>query len=223
MTVPNDAVLAEYRSVRAEIEQLNGQLFAAWSAALTLDMTILGWFFTRDDPSRYFLIPTVGNILLFLAAIIVLNRNRLAHRLAYFQRYLIEPRVPDICWARVYFRYRDLTQPSKAFSERLADSAVNLLVFAATINVVILWIFGVVPYVPGQRVQFTWRLVNVAVAITFLWLPLYLRRVMTDYRAIERAMLKISEETGLTTATTTDKTSATEVPGSRPPVSGNSS
>jgi hypothetical protein len=227
MTVPNDAVLAEYRSVRSEIEQLNGQLFLAWSAALTLDMTILGWFFTRDNPSRYFLIPTIGNIILFLAAILVLNRNRLSHRLAYFQRYFIERRVPDICWARVYFRYRELYPTNSSFSERLADSAVYVLVFAALINVVVLFIFGIGPYVPGQHVQFIWRLVNVAVAIAFVCFFYPLQRVMIDYSAIERAMLTISEETGLTTATATDggldNTSATEVPGSRPPVSGNSS
>jgi len=194
--------------VRAEIEQLNGQIFAVLSTALTVDITILGWFFTRNDPSSYFVIPTIGIILLFFGSVLLLNRNRLAHRLALFQKYFIEPRAPDICWGRVYFKYRieyekqDQGIPKiSTISERLADSAVYVLLFAAGINLVVLIGFGVGPYVPHQRVQFTWRLVNLAVAITFFCLPLWLRRVMSDYSAIEATMQKIARQSGLKSAT----------------------
>lgn len=91
--MPNDAALAEHRSVRAEIEQLNGQLFTVLSTALTLDITILGSFFTREDPSKYFVIRTIGIILLFFGSVLLLTRNRLAHRVAFFQKYFIEPRT----------------------------------------------------------------------------------------------------------------------------------
>jgi hypothetical protein len=84
--VANDAILAEYRSVRAEIEQLNGQLFAVLTTVLIIDITILGWFFTRDEPANYYMIPTIGILMLFFGSLVLLNRNRLSHRLALFQK-----------------------------------------------------------------------------------------------------------------------------------------
>jgi hypothetical protein len=98
--VPNDAILAEYRSVRAEIEQLNGQLFAVLTAVLIIDITILGWFFTRDKPANYYWIPTIGILMLFFGSLPMFNRNILSHRLALFQKYFIEPRVRDVCWGK---------------------------------------------------------------------------------------------------------------------------
>ena len=102
---PNiDAILAEYRAVRDEILQLNGQLFAVLGSSLTLNVAILGWLFTRTDPARFFGLPTVGILMLFVGNSILLNRNRLAHRLALFQKYFIETRLPDICWGPCVLR-----------------------------------------------------------------------------------------------------------------------
>jgi hypothetical protein len=79
----------------------------------------------------------------------------------------------------------------------LADSAVYMLVFAACINLTVLIGFGIGPIVWHQRVQITWRLVNLAVAITFTFLPLWFLKVMTDYSAIEATMKKLANESGL--------------------------
>ena len=76
-----DAALAEYASVRSEIQQLNGQMFAILSSSIAGNIAILGWFFAKDHRSDFYFLPTVGIFLLFWGNFILLNRNRLAHRL----------------------------------------------------------------------------------------------------------------------------------------------
>jgi hypothetical protein len=95
---------------------------------------------------------------------------------------------------RVYFKYREYERQDQGgsiskisrMSERLADFPVYILVSAA-----------VKPCVPNRRVQFTWRIVNLLVATTFTFLPLYIRHVMTNYGAIEAIMQRIARESGL--------------------------
>jgi len=76
-----------------------------------------------------------------LGSLVLVNRNRLAHRLALFQRYFLESRVPDLLWARVYFAYRRC-YPSKskvrAFEERLGESGASVLLIASVLNIAIL-------------------------------------------------------------------------------------
>jgi hypothetical protein len=60
--VANEAALAEYKTIRSEIEQLNGQIFATLSSSLALNLTILGWFFEKAPTS--FVLPTIGIALL---------------------------------------------------------------------------------------------------------------------------------------------------------------
>lgn len=139
----NEAVLAEYKAVRSEIEQLNGQGFATIGSSLGLNLTILVWFFGRA-PTTYAL-PTIGIVLLFFGSLVLVNRIRLAHRLAYFQKYFIETRVPDICWARVYFEYRAEYKKKGIIlaniEERLAESGARILFFASALNIAILIYF----------------------------------------------------------------------------------
>jgi tripartite-type tricarboxylate transporter receptor subunit TctC len=97
----SDAILAEYKSVRSEIEQLNGQIFLVFGSSLTANLTILGWFFTQQPPKPYILV--IGVAVLFFGSLILLIRNRVAHRLALFQRYFIETKIPEIRWSRIYF------------------------------------------------------------------------------------------------------------------------
>ena len=198
---PNiDAILAEYRAVRDEILQLNGQLFAVLGSSLTLNVAILGWLFTRTDPARFFGLPTVGILMLFVGNSILLNRNRLAHRLALFQKYFIETRLPDICWGRVYFEYRN-QYPAFGFSrwaERLADSGTYVLLSASGVNLVIVLVFGLSPLLGSSPTQIDLlQSTNFAGASVLVVAQECFRRILTDYRPVEVAMCKIARKTGL--------------------------
>jgi len=197
-----DAVLAEYASIRSEIQQLNGQVFAVLSSSLAANIAVLGWFFGKDNPHEFFPLPTVGILLLLGGTIILLNRNRLAHRLALFQKYFIESRIPDICWGRVYFEYRNRYPRSNLvprLAERLAESGADVLLATSVINVCVIIFVGLRPFFEaGSTVIDWWQVANFVIALVLLSLQLCFGRVMTDYRAIDVTMRRIANKCGLT-------------------------
>ncbi len=200
--MPNDAVLAEYRSVRGEIEQLNSQVFAVLSSSLAVNITVLGWFFVKDNSSRAYAIPTIGVLLLFFGSIILLNRNLLAHRLAFFQEYFIESRIPDICWARVYSEYRT-RYPAHGVrhkvAERLSESGSYVLLAASAINVVVLIVWGLWPCIEyGSKKIDRWQVANVIIACVLLAFQFLLGRVMTKYSDLRVRMHDLAKGSGLT-------------------------
>lgn len=179
-----DVILAEYRSVRDEIMQLNGQLFTVIGSSLTLNVAVLGWLFARDEPAEFFGFPTVRIFILFVGNSILLNRNRVAHRLALFQKYFIETRLPAICWGRVYFEYRKYYQGGRfgPWAERLADSGTYVLFSASVINLVILLYFGFSPLFESSPTQIDWfQSINFVVAAAFVGAQDCFRRYMTHY------------------------------------------
>jgi hypothetical protein len=198
----NDAVLAEYRSVRNEIEQANGQVFTVLSSSLALNMVVLGWLFGKERSSEFFALPTIGILLLLCGTIILLNRNRGAHRLAYFQKYFIESRIPDICWARIYFEYRvryPIAGFDTGFAERLAESGAYVLIAAGMVNIVILAILGLLPLVKSGSTDIDWvQVANFAIALVLIGLQIRFVRVMVDYRPIDATIRRLAEQTGLT-------------------------
>jgi hypothetical protein len=197
-----DAVLAEYRSVRNEIEQLNGQVFAVLSSSLALNVAVLGWLFGKERSSEFFALPTVGILFLLCGTIILLNRNRLAHRLAFFQKYFIESRIPDICWGRVYFEYRECYPTAGFFTrcaERLAESGAYVLIAAGTVNIGILVILGLRPLFGSAPTDIDWvQVVNFAIALLLLSLQICFKRMMTEYRPIDATMQRLAKQSGLT-------------------------
>jgi len=207
--VNGEAVLAEYSAVRAEIEQLNGQIFSVLSGSLALDLSVLGWLFggPGDPRARYFL-PTVGILFLMAGNYILLNRNRGAHRLALFQKHFVEPRLPDICWGRVYFEYRTrYSETSKTWAkkrlesmaERLANSGSWVLVGASALNIVILAILGLAPYFASSpAVVDRAQLANFVVASALVASEVFLLPFMTDYKKVEEIMKGLAKEAGLT-------------------------
>jgi hypothetical protein len=197
-----DAVLAEYRSVRNEIEQLNGQVFTVLSSSLALNVAVLGWMFGKERSPEFFILPTVGILLLLCGTIILLNRNRLSHRLALFQQYFIESRMPDICWGRVYFEYRELYPKAgfvTGFTERVAESGANVLIAAGLVNVCILVILGLRPFFESAPTDIDWvQVANFAIALVLVGLQICFARIMTNYRAIDVTMRRLAEQSGLT-------------------------
>lgn len=223
-----EAQLAEYSAVRAEIEQLNGQIFSVLSGSLALDVSILGWLFgEHGNPRVPYLLPTVGILFLMAGNYILLNRNRLAHRLALFQKYFVESRQPAICWARVGSQYRIRYSKDAgrfaSFVERLADSGSWVLFGASVLNILVLlllpyltssgaavdrvqlgnFIHSVLDYSPraaDSRIVVDWpQFVNLLVASAFAASELFLLGVMRNYERVECTMRQLADEAGLLT------------------------
>jgi hypothetical protein len=213
MNEPDDAILAEYDAVRHEISQLNGQVFTVMGSALTLNTTALGWYF-KDNVEKYY-VPTIGILFLFFGTIILLNRDRMAHRLALFQRYFIEPRAPQICWGRVYFAYREhyrqKQEPKKTFlieiTERLSGSGAFVLAAASAMNVCVLIYWGVRPCWEAGAVDVDWgQVCNLVVAGVLVALQFIFKRIMTNYEPIKRTLHAIANDCGLAPAEPTPVT-----------------
>ena len=86
----------EYIALRAEILQLNSQAFTLAGGSLTL-FTILGFGLSMSklielDP----FVPFVGIVILIAANILIGHKIRVAHRLAFYQKYFIEPKMPGV-------------------------------------------------------------------------------------------------------------------------------
>ncbi len=190
------AVLAEYAAMRAEVLQLNSQIVAIFTGTLTLDVSVLGWMFVKDAPQSYWVLPTVGIFFLSLGSVVLTNRLRLAHRIGMFQKHFIEPKLPDIQWATVYFRYRELLQQkgdASTWGERLTESW--FLLGVGGVNLVILAVVGLEPYFTNPHaVPDPWKIGNFAAACTLLGIGIWLRRKFRDYRISDEAMKAIASE-----------------------------
>ena len=215
-----DAVLAEYAAVRREIEQLNREIFLIMSASLSLDFVALGWLFnSRVDFQFRYVIVTIAILSLATGDFMLLTRNRLAHRLALFQKYFIESRLSDICWGRVYFAYRSKYGKASEWGERLARSASYTLFTAISLNIVallILWLrpmfilLGFWPTITalilhGLRPAFTvgnisidgLQTANFTFAVLLLIFDLWMRRALEDHTKVDSTMKALAEEWGL--------------------------
>jgi len=196
-----EAIISEYANVRAEILQLNGQIFTILTGSLALNLTILGWMFSKDDPSKYLYLPTIGVITLFVGCLMLLNRNRLAHRLAIFQKEFIENRIPDICWGRVYFQYRDeyskqekglFSSRFSSWSERIAESGVYVLSVIQFVNLIIFVLYAILPWITSGSTKADWlKVANLLVMVIVLIIEYVVAKRMTDYSAIFKAMNKV--------------------------------
>jgi len=189
MPLDTNAILSEFSATRNEILQLNGQIFVAFSSALALNATILGWLFSKEIPADHLYLATVGAFVLLLGNMLSLNRNRLAHRLAYFQRFFIEKKLPEIQWARAYFEYRDIFKDNKtkhhwfvALSERIAECGTALVVSLQILNIVIVIVLAVGSGYPIKMVF------PVLLCVVFIIATRLIGRAMIDYKAIEKAM-----------------------------------
>jgi hypothetical protein len=195
-----DEVLAEYGAMRAEVLQLNSQIITIFVGTLTLDISVLGWFFANDDLGAFYVLPTIGVFFLVLGSTVLTNRLRLAHRLGMFQKYFIEPRLPGITWATVYFRYREQLRLKKGVStwgERLTES--GFLLGVGLINLGILAFNGLRPYWTAKAVTVdSLQTLNFVAACTLIGIGWFLRRQFRDYSVTDQTMRQISEERGLT-------------------------
>lgn len=181
-----DAIIAEYSAIRDEILQLNNQIFVAFTSSLGLNATVLGWMFSKNNPVDHIHLIAIGAFVLLLGNALSLNKNRLAHRLAYYQKFFIEERLPDIQWARAYFNYRDVYQKRKnhqehdvliSLPERIAESSTLLIVSVQILNAVVAVIFW------EPRAWIVGGLCGVFALINSL-----IDRALTDYKEIREAM-----------------------------------
>lgn len=190
------AIIAEYSSIRTEILQLNDQAFKSLMGSIALDITVLSWMFSREDPSQYFSMPAIGVFILFAGVLVLLNRNRLAHRLAIFQKIFIEPRIPDICWARVYFQYREehAKKHSGWFSswgERIAESGGNTILIIQIVNLLVFLYYGIIPWFQFVLTEIDYRRVICFLGIIcIIAFQRGVQRKLTDYSCIHEAMIE---------------------------------
>jgi hypothetical protein len=198
-----DAIVAEYANIRAEILQLNGQIFTILTGSLALNVTILGWMFSKDDPSKYLYLPTIGVIVMFVACILLLNRYRLSHRLAIFQKVFIESRIPDICWARVSLQYRDeYSKHDKtcfsSWGERIAESGVYTLSIIQLVNLIIFVVYAILPwFTEASRVIDWFKVFNLLIILFLFGIQYQVQKKMTDYNSIQKAMKEIFKKSTL--------------------------
>jgi len=135
----NDLKIAEYNAIRNEILQLNSQIYNTFYGTILFVVTVFGWYYKNNLESSImlylflFLILLIGNI-------VVINRNRLAHRLALVIRYFIEEKNTDLQWSTVYFEYRKLKKERFDFIyERLADIILSIFLLITFILLVFLY------------------------------------------------------------------------------------
>jgi hypothetical protein len=196
-----DPVLAEYAAVRREIEQLNKEIFLIMSASLSLDFVALGWLFnSRVEFHFSYVILTIATLSLVTGDFLLLARNRSAHRLALFQKYFIEPRLPEIYWGRVYFEYRSEYKKDKGgeWGERLALSASNVLLAAILLNVAALLLIGLRPrFTSDQVVADSLQIGNFVFAVLLLVVDLCNRRVLEDPNKMKSTMEAVAKKWGL--------------------------
>jgi hypothetical protein len=193
-TDEREAMLAEYSAMRAEVLQLNSQIVTIFAGTLTLDVSVLGWMFVKDVPQSYWVFPTVGIFFLALGSVVITNRLRLAHRIGMFQKHFIEPRLPGIQWASVYFEYRELLRQdggASTWGERLTESW--FLLGVGFVNLLILAFNGLGPYFANPRVVIDrWKLANFVAACALLAIGFWLRHTFRNYTVSDDAMTKIA-------------------------------
>lgn len=117
-----DNIREEYIALRAEILQLNSQAFALVSGSLTINFTILGFGLSKTklieiDP----LIPFFGALVLVTANILIAHKVRVAHRLALYQKYFIEPNMPGIRWAKVGYMFREYFKKKQGILSEMTE------------------------------------------------------------------------------------------------------
>jgi len=185
-----NCILAEYTEIRKEILQLNNQIFLVLTSIIGINFTIISWIFLRrlEDVS---LIPLVlGSAILLIGNLIILNSNRLAHRLAYYQKYFIENKLKEIRWAHAYDQYRKFFQKdySKysikiATAERIAESNTEILAILQVINGII----GFFVYCSDNAFYIFLCCVVLGAANCFF------DRILTQYNEIENAIKSASK------------------------------
>ena len=142
MCKPN--IREEFSTIRDEILQLNSQAFALVGGSLTINFTIIGFGINKHgtkniDP----MLPFIGILLLVASNILIAHKIRMAHRLALFIKYYIEPSLEGIKWADVYFDYRKKFNLEhnwfvRHIAERFVDTQTSVLCIAQFVNVLIL-------------------------------------------------------------------------------------
>jgi hypothetical protein len=178
----DNAILSEYKSIRDEINQLNTQIITAFSFVLSGNLIILGWMFSKENSQDYLYLLIISFILLIFGNIIIISRNRLAHRLALFQKYFIETRLTDIYWARVYFDYRETYKKSSMcyfiinIFERLSDVFCWFLNILSLLNLIIIFLYNI-----NCKLQWFVFLVGLSVFIVQLLMNILINR----YKKIE--------------------------------------
>jgi hypothetical protein len=139
---PEEQLLEEYKSIRSEIQQLNGEAFTIVTGSLTANLALLGVAHAAHPPvrsrSQY-----LAFFALFIGTVFIAHKIRMAHRLGLFLKIFVQPNLEGIQWPGVYFSYRllfDAQRSSKyeLLLERFANVQTAVLFGFQILNLVVL-------------------------------------------------------------------------------------
>jgi hypothetical protein len=187
MSQPGDQVMfEEYSRTREEIDQLNGQAFATLTGSLAVSLAILGAFFTSTRPREELVaLPFLAFLALAVGSLVLAHKIRMAHRLALFLKYFVQPTIPQLKWPDTYFKFRELFKHKHpgllaSFPERFVEVQNSALVAAQ---------FAAI----GFTVYFGSRWLAGASGI-ILFVQLVLLRRINDYDAMEAVFKSMTQE-----------------------------
>lgn len=141
---PEEQLLEEYKSIRSEIQQLNGEAFTIVTGSLAANLALLGVAFSSSrSPESLKLVPLLGFFALFIGTVFIAHKIRMAHRLGLFLKIFVQPNLDGIQWPGVYFSYRLLfdAQRSRKYElllERFANVQTAVLFGFQILNLVVL-------------------------------------------------------------------------------------
>jgi hypothetical protein len=197
----NSAIISEYNNIRAEILNLNEQFLKILIGSVGINLTILGWLFSnKDQGENIFSLLTICVFILFFSCMLLVNRDRLAHRLAIFQELFIEKRIPAISWGRVYPQYKDAfgNNWKSLLVERFAKSGVITLILLQVLYVIIFIYYAIMPWFKYNSKQIdVFKLTLFILMIIFFVLTCIVSKLTgkkSSYEDIRIAMMKCKVE-----------------------------
>ena len=179
----------EYIALRAEILQLNSQAFTLVGGSLTLNFTILGFGLSKSklielDP----FIPFIGILILVAANILIAHKIRMAHRLAFYQKYFIEPKMPGVRWGEIGFKFRTTFDEKHnkflaSVTERFVLIQTAMISVAQLINLIALF----------QCQPSSMRTFILIISAVLLFVQLVLLHYINDNKPVEEVFLEIAK------------------------------
>lgn len=205
------AIIAEYKTIRAEILHLNNQFLKILIWSVGINLTVLGWLFSNKDLlENIFVLLLICVFILFFGCILLINRDRLAHRLAIFQELFIEKRISVIYWARAYTRYKNAfgNRWQSQLVERFAESGLIVLMSFQLLDLIIFVYYAIIPWLKYGLKEIDWnKLIFFIIMLIFFLLTIVIfRKVASKYDDIDNAMRQAADELFANTSTPKTKT-----------------
>lgn len=179
-------MLEEYSRIREEIYQLNGQAFAVLTGSLGFNFALLGAMYSssrcRED---LYMLPFFAFLVLAASSLLLAHKIRMAHRLGFFLKYFVQPKLEGIQWPGVYFEYREL------FNQKHKGLFWPLVERFAVVQIFVLVIIQFVDFI----LFFRERLILVVISLIIGVLQIVLLHCFFDIKTMQKVFEEISQPT----------------------------